>query len=308
MNATEKREKSNMKICLAIGMSLALATAAVRGQDLPTYQGVISGQGAMYYNQLATGLAPSIGSGTFVATAGTGFTNDYFGNANDASYFTTSTSGLSLAGSAGLNVINNSANGNIGSISLLIYAPNTTQTGSRYFFDNGDTSPNEFELKDSGGTLNMQVGNLAIGPGGGTWTLTSGTWYYFAATWNFSGQNSSAYGINYYLGPAGQGPSSLLSGFTQRGGSGNISSGAGLGGGGTVTVSGNLSQANDGFEDANVPGFSEALASFPTELSSSQIASQYAALVIPEPSTLLLCGFGLAGLWAVARRRPASKK
>src|SRR5208282_5049549 len=101
--------------------------------------------------------------------------------------------------------------------------------------------------KDSGGTLNMQVGNVAIGPGGGTWTLTSGTWYYFAATWNFSGANSSTYGINYYLGPAGQPTSSLLSGFTQRGGSGNISSGAGRGGGVAVTVSGNLSQATDGF-------------------------------------------------------------
>ncbi|MGD0059066.1 MAG: PEP-CTERM sorting domain-containing protein [Verrucomicrobiia bacterium] len=308
MNATENREKSNMKTCLAITMSLAFATAVVRGQNLPSYVSVIDGESPYYYNQLGTGLAPSIGTGTFVADGTTGFGNDYFGNANDASYFTTGTSGLVLAGSAGLNVINESANGDIGSMSMLIQAPNTTQTGSRYFFDNGDTSPNEFELKDSGGTLNMQVGNVAIGPGGGTWTLTSGTWYYFAATWNFSGANSSTYGINYYLGPAGQPTSSLLSGFTQRGGSGNISSGAGLGGGGAVTVSGNLSQATDGFEDNNIAGFTEALATFSNQLSVAQIDAQYDALIIPEPSTLVLCSFGLAGLWAVASRRRAFKR
>ena len=207
MNATENREKSNMKTCLAITMSLAFVTAAARAQTLPSYVSVIDGESPYYYNQLGTGLAPSVGNGTFVADGSTGFTNDYFGNANDASYFTTSASGLLLAGSAGLNVIAaNSGSLALGSLSMLIYAPNAPQSSSRYFFDNGDSSPNDFELKDSGGTLNMQVGNLAIAPttngnAGANWALSSGTWYYFAATWNFSGANSSTYGINYYLGP-----------------------------------------------------------------------------------------------------------
>lgn len=96
MNATENREKSNMKTCLAITMSLAFVTAAARAQTLPSYVSVIDGESPYYYNQLGTGLAPSVGNGTFVADGSTGFTNDYFGNANDASYFTTSPSGLLL--------------------------------------------------------------------------------------------------------------------------------------------------------------------------------------------------------------------
>jgi len=298
-----------MKPCLAIAMSLAVATAAVRAQDLPTYISTVDGQSPIYYNQLGTGLAPSIGTGTFVADGTTGFTNDYFGNANDASYFTTSASGLLLAGSAGLNVINTNADGSIGSLSMLIYAPNATQSSSRYFFDNGDTSPNDFEVKDVSGVLNLQVGNKAITPVGAQWNMNSGTWYYFAATWNFSGANSSAYGINYYLGPAGSNTSSLASGFLQRGGTGNISAGAGLGGGGAVSVSGNLAQSSDGFEDSPAPGFAEALASYSNQLTVAQIDGQYNALVIvPEPSTVALCGVALVGLCEVARRRRAFKK
>jgi hypothetical protein len=146
-----------MKMYLTIAASLAFATVAVRAQDLPTYVSTVDGQSPIYYNQLGTGLAPSIGAGTFVADGTTGFTNDYFGNANDASYFSTSASGLLLAGSAGTNVIDTADDGNIGSISMLVYAPNATQSSSRYFFDDGDTSPNEFEVKDVSGVLNLQV-------------------------------------------------------------------------------------------------------------------------------------------------------
>lgn len=310
MNATEKREKSAMKMYLTIAASLAFMTAVAHAQTLPAYQGVISGQSPYYYNQLGTGLAPSVGTGTFVADAGTGFTNDYFGNPNDASYFTTTTSGLLLAGAAGTNVIAaNSGSLAIGSVSLLFQAPDTTQTSSRYIFDDGDTSPSEFQVKDTGGTLSLGVGNLASGSLATGWTLTSGTWYYFAATWNFSGANSNIYGISYYLGPAGQSTSALTNGFTQRGGSGNISAGANIGGGGAVSVSGNLSQAAEGFQDAGVPGLVEALATFTNQLTAAQIDNQYDALIlVPEPSTLALCGFGLAGLWAVVRRRRAFKK
>jgi hypothetical protein len=135
-------------------------------------------------------------------------------------------------------------------------------------------------------------------------------WYYFAATWNFSGANTTAYGINYYLGPAGSNTASLASGFLQRGGTGNISSGAGLGGAGTVTVSGNLGQSADGFEDSPAPGFAEALASFSNQLTVAQLDSQYEALiVVPEPSTLALCLLAVVGLClAVARRRPSLQK
>ena len=41
-----------MKTTLMIAISLAFATAVVRGQDLPTYQSTVSGQSPIYYNQL----------------------------------------------------------------------------------------------------------------------------------------------------------------------------------------------------------------------------------------------------------------
>jgi len=47
-------------------MSLAFATAAVHGQDLPTYQSTVAGQSPYYYNNLDNSLAPSVGTGTLV--------------------------------------------------------------------------------------------------------------------------------------------------------------------------------------------------------------------------------------------------
>ena len=151
-----------MKTYLAIATSLAFAAIAVHGQDLPTYQSVVAGQSPMYYNQLDSSLAPTIGSGTFVATAGTGSTNDYFGNANDAAFFTTTTAQLALA--AGGDIINNSGNNSIGSLSLVFQAPNTTQTSSRYIFSNGDVSSttNQFIAKDVSGVLTLTVGNKTL--------------------------------------------------------------------------------------------------------------------------------------------------
>ena len=298
-----------MKTCLTIAMSLAFATVVVHGQDLPTYQGVVSSQDPIYYNQLDNTLAPSIGSGTFVPTAlGTGSTNDYFGNANDAAFFTNTTAQLSLA--AGNNVINNSGAANsIGSLSLVFQTPNAVNASTRYIFSNGDVAGangNQFTLEMVGQVITIKAGNKTIST---PWTVSSGTWYYFASTWNFSGANTTAFGINYYLGVAGQPTNTLLSGFTQRGGTGNISSTAIFGNGGAFDVSSIQSDASGGFNVAGVPGIVEGLASWSNQLTVAQIDDQMNALIlVPEPSTLILCGSAFVGLCAVMRRRRAGKK
>src|ERR1017187_1451698 len=312
INTTESNGRNLiMKTCVTIAMTLAFATVAVRGQDLPTYQGVVAGQSATYYNQLDSSLAPSIGTGTFAPTAtGTGSTNDYFGNANDAAFFTTTTAQLALA--AGNNIIANSGTSanSIGSLSLLFFTPSANNASSRYIFSDGDvslsTNGQQFALEQVNQGLTLKAGNKSIVT---PWTVTPGTWYYFAATWNFTGANTSAFGINYYLGVAGQPTNTLLSQFTQRGGTGNISSVGLLGNGGTFTVSAIQSDASGGYDVAGVPGFVEGVASWTNQLTLAQIDSQVNALVlVPEPSTLLLCGFAFIGLCVGSRRRRSVKK
>jgi hypothetical protein len=290
-------------------MSLAFVTAVVRGQDLPTYQSIVTGQSPYYYNHLDNSFVPSVGTGTLVPSVGdTGFTNDYFGNANDALYFTDTVARATDA--TGTHEIFNSgvANANsVGSMSFLFFTPTNslTSTSARYLFDNGDTSPNDFYLKLSNSVLFLAAGNIATITNSAS--IQPGTWYYWAATWNFSGANSNAFGINYYLGAAGQPVSSLTAGFRQRGGTGNISSSAILGNGGTFELSGEPASSG-GFQVAGIPGVEDEVATWSNQLTVAQIDSQYAALIlVPEPSTLVLCSFALVGLCAVARRRRALK-
>ena len=299
-----------MKTCLAIAISVAFATAAVRGQDLPTYQSTVEGQSPYYYNQLDSTLAPLVGTGTFVPANATGSTNDYFGNANAAAFFSNTTAQISLA--TGKNVINNSGTNSMGSLSLIFQTPNAVNASTRYIFSNGDVNNGvagitggEFALAMVNQNLRFTAGNLNLGNVPSNFTnLVSGAWYYFAATWDFTGANSSAFGIHYYLGLAGQPTSALMTGFTQRGGGGNISSSAQLGNSQTFTVSAIQSDASGGFNVAGVPGFVEGLATWSNQLSVAQIDSQYQTLIlVPEPSTLLLCSSAFLGLCVAARRK-----
>lgn len=294
-----------MKTWLTITMTLAFATAVVRGQDLPTYQSILTGQSPYYYNTLDNTFAPSVGIGTLVPTAYYGgFTNDYFGNPDSAAYFTNSTA--KLADATGADEIYNSGSPSIGSMSLLFYTPNTNgNTTTRYIFSCSDSTPNEFYLKVLG------TNTLILGSGSKTLTnstsLQLGTWYYFAATWNFTGANSSAYGMNWYLGEAGQPVSSLTSGFTQRGGAGGLSTSSVIGNGGTFNISG--SQAGTGgYTVGTIPGMVDEFTTWSNQLTVAQIDDQFAALIIvPEPATFAMVGLG-GLLLLVARRSSRSRR
>ena len=256
------------------------------------YQGVIGSQSPMYYNPLDNSLAPVVGTGTFVAGAtGTGFANDYFANANGAASFSDNLAQLSVAN--GGNIVNGvGAADSIGSLSLLFCTPDTALTNTAYIFSNGDVQTSgtgyQFSLNvNSAGQLVLKAGNRTLT--NSVAALNSGTWYYYAATWDFSGANSTNYGIHYYFGVAGQPGDSLSSGFVQRGGSGNISSTAILGTNGPFVLSGRQPPPNSGsgFQTGGNPGLVDELATWNSELSASQISDQFSALTIstgPPPT------------------------
>jgi len=186
-------------------MSLAFATAAVHGQDLPTYQSTVGRPKSVLLQQ----------SGQFPGAFGAPEHSSYRQRALASAAITMATpmmqpflrtpplnfplllETISLANS-GTSV---SA---IGSLSLLFYTPNTNgnaATTTRYIFSNGDSSPNEFYLKMLG------TNTLVLGQGtrpSPTRCPSSSHVYYFASTWNFTSSNSGPFGINYYLGAAGQ--------------------------------------------------------------------------------------------------------
>jgi hypothetical protein len=301
-----------MKTWLTITLSLAFATTVVCGQDLPTYQSTISGQTPYYFNTLDNTLVPTVGTGTLVPSEGTGsflawgYTNDYFGNANAAVYFTNTAT--TLVDPTGKDEIYNSGTttaASVGSMSLLFYTPNTNgNTATRYIFSNGDSSltgGQEFYLKiGSNDALVTAAGNLSSITN--STTLVPGNWYYWACTWNFNGTATGVNGVNYYLGLAGSPVSSLTSSFKQRGGTGNISSSSILGNGGTFDISGTVEQTGGGFQVAGVAGLVEDVATWSNQLTTAQVDSQFSTLItIPEPSTLALVGLG--GLLALFARR-----
>ena len=272
----------------AVTSAIAVLTVNAASSNLlarSAYQSVIASQFPMYFNPLENSLVPSVGTGTFVASAtGTGFGNDYFGNANGAASFSENLGQLSVAN--GGNIVNGvGAAGSIGSLCLLFCTPNTSLTNTAYVFSNGDVQTSgtgyQFALNlNSAGQLVLKAGNKTIT--NSVAPLNGGTWYYYAATWDFSGANSTNYGIHYYLGVAGQPASFLSSGFVQRGGTGNISSTAILGTNGPFVLSGKQPPANSGsgFQTGGNPGLVDELATWNLQLSAGQIADQFSALIL----------------------------
>lgn len=288
-----------IKTWLAVTLSLPLAVAA-HGQTLTAYQNVINAQSPYYHNTLDNTLAPATGTGTFSATAGATSTSDYFGNANAAVAFASSSDQLSYAN--GTDIISGSGTATpTGSLSLLFETP--TMFGSTmYLFSNSDTSGSQLAVTLVSGTLNIKINNktfTAPTTGSAFPTLTENTWYYLALTWDCNGTATGVNGFNYYLGEAGQ-SSIAYTGFMQRGGTGNFSSSTGtIGNGGAFVLSGHQTSQTGGFSGGAV----DELATWSTELSSAQITDQFNALVTPapEPSTIAIGILGLLILGPTVR-------
>lgn len=276
-----------MKTLLTIAISLAFATTAVRAQTAADYQSTISGQSPTYDFNFDNSLSSVGNTATFTASGTAGFGSDAWGNANDAVSFSALTDYLSLA--SPLIISGAGTLTAIGSMSMLFYMPSTVPS-TAYLFSDSDVSP-YFALGMSGGVFSLKIANKSFTIP----TPTANTWYYFGLTYNLNGTVTGVNGATWYLGAVG---GTLSSGFLQKGGSGNINTTTTMGDGGTFIL-GNRRAENNTLVDGEI----DELATWNTALSSSQIDSQFAALIVPvpEPSACIL--FGAGGLLVLWTRR-----
>jgi hypothetical protein len=286
------RKNDRMKTLLTIAISLTFATTAVRAQTLSAYQSIINGQSPTYYNTLdnTTALVPTVGTGTFTAS-GAGYGSDLWGNANDAVSFSALANYLTGSGS----IISGAgaANG-VGSLSLLFYLPSTVPNTAYLFSDTDTGTTSMFAFDISGGnTWQLKLGNTTKSLTGAP-AITANTWYYLGLTYDRTGVVAGVNGVNWYLGALG---GTLSSGFIQNGGSGNISATSTLGDGGAFIL-GNRRAFNN---TMGINSEVDELATWNTQLSSTLIQAQFAAVTVPEPSTCAV--LGLSGLLVLWKRR-----
>jgi CheY-specific phosphatase CheX len=275
-----------MKTFLTIAISLAFATAAVRAQTAANYQSVISGQSPSYIFNFDSSSLSSVGNtATFTAHGTAGFASDAWGTANDAVSVSALTDYFSLTSPQIISGEGTSTA--IGSMSMLFYMP-ATVPGTGYLFSGGDASP-AFSLGMSTGNFYLKLKNKTQNA---LPVPTANTWYYFGLTYDCSSV-SPGYGVNWYLGAVG---GSLSTGFIQNGGTGgNLSATTAVGTANTFNL-GNKVTGTTSIVGSEI----DELATWTTALSSTQINSQFSALIVPvpEPSACILFGAGgLLVLW-----------
>ena len=319
-----------MKIKISIALGVLLAAGA-RAQTLADYESTVEGQSPSdYFTFDNSSLADTYSAATFANTSGATFASDYFGGANSGVTFAASTDNLGLPNNALLSGAGTAMAA--GSFSFLFETPSTVPTGTSYILSDGEStgssasgsgetgSGNALALGYSGGAFDLKVGNKTVTVGqslingslsGSAITLNPGTWYYFAMVYNLNTTASDSQDVLYYLAQAGQ-SSFLVSGIVEKGGSGNISSTADLGDGQAFALgnkqSAILGNGTSGEYAAWTGGEVDELATWNSDLSSSQVQSQLNALVAPEPSTGAFFSAGMLLLACSRLRIPKRHK
>ncbi len=284
-------------------LTLSLSLVAISAfADKAGYQSVIGGQSPFYANHFDnSSLAPSTGTGTFTATAGATFAADAWGNANSAVQFAGSTDQLSTP-TAGNIISGANTTTAIGSMSMLFHIPKTwgTPTGgtnNMTIFSDSDTTNPLFSMNTLGnsGGIQFKATSKTIGMTGVY--LAQDTWYYVAFTWDLTVPNTTDVAMNWYIGAMGSG--ALNSGSVLKSG---LSSSQALGNAGPFVLSGKQPpNSGTGFQISGNPGAVDELAGWNTVLTAQNISDQFAATVVPEPTTLGLLGAGWL-LFAGSRR------
>lgn len=286
-----------MKLQLTITFGFLFAAVSLQA-DIANYDAMIESQSSgteLYQFNFDNSLSAAVGSGTFTAGANTAYTTDLSGNANGALSVTAN------ATSGGYTMANDSfisGQGTTNSIGTLSFLFNISTTASSEYFlsTGGDVTAdnNALALDISGGTPQYKIGNHSTTLP----ALTTGVWYYFAVTWNFNGTVSDS--STFYIGQVG---GSLNSPTGASGGSYTAASEVG-GTTGETGSSGNIVVGNRQANNTGMLGDYGTLATWSSQLTSSQIDAQYAALTTsaPEPSTIAMIGMGALMLFGLRRR------
>jgi len=184
---------------------------------------------------------------------------------------------------------------------VVFQTPGVTLTGQRFVFAQGSSTTSASNalafFLGNAGTFNgadLRVGNTTMNLSGSN-ALALSTWYYLGITWK---ENRNTGEVLWSFGQVG----GILSNGTM-----NINDLAVVGNNGTFTIGNASPSANSAFREGSSLGNIDELATYDYELSSAAINSQFGALVVPEPSTLVLCGSALVGLCMTVRRRSVKK-
>lgn len=284
-----------MKTKIAAALTL-LSVVSVRA-DIANYDATIASQSPLEQFNFADSLSATAnndgGPGAFTAGANTAYANDLSGNANGA------LSVIANATSGGYTMADNnfvSGQGTENSVGTLSFLFNISSvTGTEYFLSvGGDTTSdaNAFALAISGNTPELKIG----GHSGVLPTLAVNTWYYLGITWDFNGTTSDS--ATYYLGALnGTLSSATLTGYAANAEVGGTS--------GETGSSGNIVVGNRQANNSGMEGDYGTLASWSSQLTSTQITNQFDALTttVPEPSTAACLGAGGFLLGLILRKK-----
>ena len=280
-----------------IAAALTVLSVVSARADIANYDATIASQSPLEQFNFADSLSATAnndgGPGAFTAGANTAYATDLSGNANGALSVTANATG------GGYTMADNnfiSGQGTVDSVGTLSFLFNISSvTGTEYFLSVGGdvtSDANAMALAISGGTPELKIG----GHSGVLPALTANTWYYLGVTWDFNGTTSDS--ATYYIGKLGGTLNSgTLTGYAATAEVGGTS--------GETGSSGDIVVGNRQANNSGMAGDYGTLATWSSQLGSTQITNQFDALTttVPEPSTTACVGAGGLLLGLVLRKK-----